>query len=197
MLLPLFATAIDRLDLSGFDLAISSSHAVAKGVRTPAGQLHICYCYSPMRYAWDQRETYLRQVGLQRGIGSWLVRRVLDRIQRWDRASSERVDHFVAISRHIAARIERCNGRPPSIIYPPLTCQLRRGAPSTRAVTTSQFRGSSRAIGSISLSRFSASCQSASSSRLRRARSAGGSRRSPAQTVDFCGGLRIANAKLG
>ena len=118
--LPLFPRAIESLDVSGFDLVISSSHAVAKGVRTHKRQLHICYCYSPIRYAWDLRDQYLRQVGLEHGVRSWLVRRVLDRIQRWDRATSARVDHFVAISRRIADRIERCYGRSSNIIYPPV-----------------------------------------------------------------------------
>ena len=118
--LPLFPRAIESLDVSGFDLVISSSHAIAKGVRTHKNQLHICYCYSPIRYAWDLRDQYLRQVGLEHGARSWLVRRVLNRIQRWDRATSGRVDHFVAISRHIAARIEQCYGRSSSIIYPPV-----------------------------------------------------------------------------
>lgn len=118
--LPLFPHAIESLDVSDFDLVISSSHAVAKGVRTHRGQLHICYCYSPIRYAWDLRDQYLQQVGLEKGIRGWLVGRALDRIQRWDRATSGRVDCFVAISGHIAARIARCYDRSSSIIHPPV-----------------------------------------------------------------------------
>lgn len=130
--LPLFPRAIEGLDVSGFDLVISSSHAVAKGVRTHRRQLHICYCYSPIRYAWDLREQYLCQVGLERGVRSWIVRRVLDRIQRWDRATSARVDHFVAISRRIAARIERCYGRSSTIIYPPVNLPIAPPATQER-----------------------------------------------------------------
>jgi glycosyltransferase involved in cell wall biosynthesis len=118
--LPLFPRAIERFDVSGFDLVISSSHAVAKGVRTGRGQLHICYCYTPMRYAWDLQEQYLRAVGLDRGLRGWVVRRLLARLRRWDRDASARVDHFVAISRHIARRIEQCYGRNSTVIHPPV-----------------------------------------------------------------------------
>lgn len=119
-LLPLFPRAIESLDISGYDLVISSSHAVAKGVRTHRGQLHICYCYTPMRYAWDLRDQYLRQTGLDRGVRGWLVRWTLDRIRAWDRAASERVDHFIAISQHIASRIRRCYDRDSTVIHPPV-----------------------------------------------------------------------------
>ncbi len=118
--LPLFPRAIESLDVSAFDLVVSSSHAVAKGVRTHRGQLHICYCYTPMRYAWDLRDQYLRQSGLDHGLRGRLARRVLDRLQAWDRATSGRVDHFVAISQHIAERIRRCYGRESTVIYPPV-----------------------------------------------------------------------------
>jgi glycosyltransferase involved in cell wall biosynthesis len=118
--LPLFPQAVERLDLSGFDLVLSSSHAVAKGVRTRPSQLHICYCYTPMRYAWDLRESYLAQVGLDRGVAGWFVRRSLAHLRRWDAKSSSRVTHFVAISNYIAQRIQRCYGRTATVIYPPV-----------------------------------------------------------------------------
>jgi glycosyltransferase involved in cell wall biosynthesis len=118
--LPLFPRAVESLDLADFDLVLSSSHAVAKGAPSRPGQLHVCYCYSPMRYAWDLREEYLRQVGLDRGLRGFAVRRALDRLQLWDRASSARVDRFVAISRYIAARIRRCYDRDADVIYPPV-----------------------------------------------------------------------------
>src|SRR5512134_1673303 len=123
--LPLFPRAIESLDVSGFDVVISSSHAVAKGARTTGGQLHVCYCYSPMRYAWDLREQYLGQVGLRGGVRGWLTRRALDRLAAWDARSSGRVDEFVAISRHIAERIERCYGREAGVIYPPVNLPPR------------------------------------------------------------------------
>jgi glycosyltransferase involved in cell wall biosynthesis len=120
-LLPLFPAAIERLDISRFDLVISSSHAVAKGVRTHPRQLHLCYCYTPIRYAWDLREQYLAQVGLAHGIRGALVRRLLDRIREWDRTASSRVQRFVAISEHVARRIERCYDRPAIVVYPPVS----------------------------------------------------------------------------
>ncbi len=102
--LPLFPRAIESIDVSAYDLVVSSSHAVAKGVRTTATQLHICYCYTPMRYAWDLRDQYLRQVGLDRGVNGRVVRRSLARLREWDRVASGRVDHFVTISaRHRGA----------------------------------------------------------------------------------------------
>jgi glycosyltransferase involved in cell wall biosynthesis len=118
-MLPLFPAAIESLDVSAYDLVVSSSHAVAKGVRTHARQMHVCYCYTPMRYAWDLRDAYLEQTGF-RGLRGSVARRVLDRIAAWDKASSTRVDHFVAISRHIAERIRRCYGRESTVIHPPV-----------------------------------------------------------------------------
>jgi glycosyltransferase involved in cell wall biosynthesis len=118
--LPLMPRAIERLDIRGYDLVISSSHAVAKNVRTSGDQLHICYCHTPMRYAWDLRDQYLRESRLDRGVKGLLARRLLDRIRRWDAASSARVNHFVANSRYIADRIKRCYGRDSTVIYPPV-----------------------------------------------------------------------------
>jgi glycosyltransferase involved in cell wall biosynthesis len=118
--LPLFPRAIESLDLSSYELVISSSHAVAKGVMTHRGQVHICYCFTPMRYAWDLREQYLRRMGFDRGLRGMLVRPVLSRLRAWDRAASARVDYFIAISRHIADRIRRCYDRESTVIYPPV-----------------------------------------------------------------------------
>jgi glycosyltransferase involved in cell wall biosynthesis len=119
-MLPLFPAAIESLDVSTYDLVISSSHAVAKGVRAHARQTHVCYCYTPMRYAWDLRDAYLEQTGWARGLRGSVARRVLDSIAAWDKAASDRVDHFVAISRHIAERIRRCYGRESTVIHPPV-----------------------------------------------------------------------------
>jgi glycosyltransferase involved in cell wall biosynthesis len=141
LLLPLFPRAIESLDVAAYDLVISSSHAVAKGVRTHRRQLHICYCYTPMRYAWDLREQYLSQTGLDRGLRSLAANAVLARLRRWDRASSERVDHFVAISAHIAARIRCCYGRDATVIYPPVTVKHRDNTPKRESLylTVSQL----------------------------------------------------------
>ena len=140
--LPLFPRAIEHLDLRDFDLVISNSHAVAKGVRSGPGQLHICYCYTPMRYAWDLQDQYLRQTGLDNGAIGWLARRLLARLRRWDRDSSAGVDHFIAISEHIARRIERCYGRSSLVIYPPLPDAAPLGsrvAPEAYYLTVSRF----------------------------------------------------------
>ena len=121
MLLPLFPRAVESLDVSAYDLVISSSHAVAKGVRTARGQVHVCYCYTPMRYAWDLRDQYLAQTGLDHGLRGFIAKRMLSRLRTWDRAASVRVDHFVAISNYIAERIRRSYGRDSSVIYPPVS----------------------------------------------------------------------------
>jgi glycosyltransferase involved in cell wall biosynthesis len=118
--LPLMPLAIGRFDLSGYDLVISASHAVAKGVRTTSDQLHICYCFTPMRYAWDLQNQYLRDSGLDRGIKGAAVRAILHTIRKWDRAGASRVDHFVTLSHYIAGRIRKAYGRDAEVIYPPV-----------------------------------------------------------------------------
>lgn len=119
-LLPLFPFAIEQFDLNRFDLVISSSSAVAKGVITSPDQLHVCYCHSPMRYAWDLQEQYLKQTGLDSGLRSVFVRYVLYKLRIWDVASSNRVDSFVANSGYIRNRISKTYRREATIIYPPV-----------------------------------------------------------------------------
>ncbi|HXX86226.1 MAG TPA: glycosyltransferase [Casimicrobiaceae bacterium] len=119
-MLPLFPRAIESLDVSGYDIVISSSHAVAKGVRSANSQLHICYCHTPMRYVWDLREQYLGPLGLDSGLRGKLIRRALDRLRDWDRRSSDRVTHFIANSEYIRSRIARCYDRDATVIYPPV-----------------------------------------------------------------------------
>ena len=116
----LMPQAVERFDLSPYELVISSSHAVAKGVRTHSGQLHICLCHSPARYAWDLERQYLAQTGLDRGVLGWLARLQLARFRRWDLRTSARVDRFVAISEYIAQRIRNCYRRDADVIYPPV-----------------------------------------------------------------------------
>ncbi|HEX4882320.1 MAG TPA: glycosyltransferase family 4 protein [Porticoccaceae bacterium] len=118
--LPLMPLAIEQLDLSGFDLIISSSHAVAKGVLTGPDQLHISYIHSPMRYAWDQQHQYLRQHGLERGPLSWLVRWQLHRLRLWDRSTANGIDRMVANSAFIAGRIRKIYRREATVIHPPV-----------------------------------------------------------------------------
>lgn len=117
--LPLMPLAIEQFDLKGFDLILSSSHAVAKGVIPDPSAVHVCYCYSPMRYAWDMQHQYLRQVGAK-GLKGWLMRWQLHRLRLWDFASAQRVDHFIAISFYIQRRIESAYRRSASVIYPPV-----------------------------------------------------------------------------
>ncbi|QUX90649.1 glycosyl transferase family 1 [Marinomonas sp. A3A] len=116
--LPLMPFAIEQLDLTEYDLVISSSHAVAKGVITSPNQLHICYCYSPIRYAWDMKFEYLKESNLTKGFKSLLARYFLHRIRLWDLASSNNVDYFISISRFIKERIYKCYRRDSTIIFP-------------------------------------------------------------------------------
>jgi glycosyltransferase involved in cell wall biosynthesis len=118
--LPLMPLAIEQLDLAGYDVIISSSHAVAKGVITGPDQLHLCYTYSPARYAWDLQRQYLRESGIERGLKSWLIKWALHRFRIWDTASAARVDKFSAISLYIARRVEKFYRRKASVIYPPV-----------------------------------------------------------------------------
>lgn len=115
--LPLMPLAIEQLDVSGYDVVISSSYAVAKGVLTNPDQLHICYCYSPMRYAWDLQFQYLN------GKKAPLARYLLHKIRLWDTRSSLGVDAFSCISHFVARRIEKCYRREAEVIYPPVSIE--------------------------------------------------------------------------
>ena len=128
-LLPLFPRAIESLDVSSYDIVISVSHAVAKGVRTHDRQLHICYCNTPMRYAWDLRDQYLPAYGLAAGIRGALANRMLDRLREWDRRTSARVTHFIANSGFVRERIARCYGRDATVVYPPVDTAFYTPAP--------------------------------------------------------------------
>ncbi len=118
--LQLFPIAIEQFDLRDYDLIISSSSAVAKGIKTNKNQLHICYCHSPMRYAWDLREQYLKDAGLNKGLKGLYTKSVLDKIQKWDLSNSDNVDFFIANSKHIAERIKKIYNRESTVIYPPV-----------------------------------------------------------------------------
>ena len=125
-LLPLMPSAVERLDVPrDVDLVVSFSHAVAKGVRPPPGVPHVCYCFTPMRYAWHRRADYFVAAGRFAHSPIAAVRNmVLDRICQWDRAESDRVTHFVAISRTVARRIAECYGRDCRVIFPPVDTQF-------------------------------------------------------------------------
>jgi glycosyltransferase involved in cell wall biosynthesis len=121
MLLPLMPQAVSGFKLAGYDLIISSSHCVAKGVIPPPGAVHVCYCHTPMRYLWDQRDDYIRRVpALLRPV----LRAQLERLRTWDVVSSARVDHFVANSRLVARRIERYWRREAEVIPPPVDTEF-------------------------------------------------------------------------
>jgi glycosyltransferase involved in cell wall biosynthesis len=115
--LPLMPFAIEQLDVTGYDLVITSSHAVAKGVLTAPGQRHLCYCHSPIRYAWDLQHQYLK------GKKNPLARYLLHKMRVWDVCSSHRVDTFIATCDFIAKRIEKCYRRTSTIIYPPIAVE--------------------------------------------------------------------------
>jgi len=118
--LPLFPLAVEQFDLSEYEMILSSSHAVAKGVLTRPDQLHISYVYSPIRYAWDLHFQYLRESGLDKGFKGWIAKYFLHKIRLWDVSTAHRVDHYIAISHYIARRIEKIYGKKADVIYPPV-----------------------------------------------------------------------------
>ncbi|MFP4095685.1 MAG: glycosyltransferase family 4 protein [Cyclobacteriaceae bacterium] len=118
--LPLMPLAIEQLDVSGYDVVVSNSHAVSKGVITHNNQLHLCYCHSPMRYAWDLYHQYLREAGLTRGIKGFFAKMILHYLRMWDLSTVNRIDHFIANSAYIAARIKKVYQREAAVIYPPV-----------------------------------------------------------------------------
>jgi len=118
--LPLFPLAIEQFDLTKYEVIISSSHAVAKGVLTRPDQLHISYVYSPIRYAWDLYHQYLFESGLNKGLKGKLAKHFLHKIRLWDVATANRVDHYIAISHYIAKRIEKIYDKKADVIYPPV-----------------------------------------------------------------------------
>jgi glycosyltransferase involved in cell wall biosynthesis len=118
--LPLMPLAVEQFDLTAYDLVISSNHAVTKGVITGPNQLHICMCYSPMRYAWDLQHQYLRESGAGRGLKGGAVRWMLHQLRQWDYRTANGVDHFIAISEFIARRIWKVYRRRATVIYPPV-----------------------------------------------------------------------------
>ncbi|MGC9502606.1 glycosyltransferase [Baaleninema sp.] len=121
--LPLLPLAIEQLDLGEYDIVLSSSHAVAKGVLTRSNQMHLCYCHTPMRYAWDLTFDYLRGSRMGRGLPGAVTRLLLHYLRQWDVISANRVDYFAANSQHTARRIWRCYRRRAEVIYPPVNVE--------------------------------------------------------------------------
>lgn len=118
--LPVTSWAVESHDAAAADVIVSSSHAFAKGVLTHAEQLHLSYVYSPMRYAWDLHQQYLRDYRLDSGVKGLLARYMFHRLRAWDRQTANNVDLFVAISRHVQRRIWRTYRRRACVIYPPV-----------------------------------------------------------------------------
>jgi glycosyltransferase involved in cell wall biosynthesis len=117
--LPLFPIAVEQFDFEGFDLVLSTSHCSVKSILHPPGVRHLCYCLTPMRYAWDQFDAYFGpdRVG---PVASAFMRPVMASFARWDRDTSGRVDRYVAISHYVAGRIARYYNRHASVVYPPV-----------------------------------------------------------------------------
>jgi glycosyltransferase involved in cell wall biosynthesis len=124
-LLPLYPRAVERLPVSEHRLLVSSSSAFAHGIRPGPDSTHVCYCYTPFRYAWHDRDRALREVPapLRPALG-----RVLDRVRRWDLEASRRVTHYVAISELVRGRIEDCYGLPATVVHPPV--EVERFSPA-------------------------------------------------------------------
>ena len=118
--LPLMPFAVEQLNVSKADIIITSNHAVSKGVISNSNQLTICYCHSPIRYAWDLYFDYLEQSNLNRGITGLFAKFVLHKIRQWDLSTVNRVDYFIANSNYIARRIKKIYNREATVIHPPV-----------------------------------------------------------------------------
>lgn len=130
-LLPLYPMAIDRIDVGAPDLIISTSHCAAKSVPTPAGTRHLCYCFTPVRYAWDQFDAYFGPARVGRARSA-VMRRLLNRFARWDQRTSVRPDRYLAISQYVARRISRYYNRRSAVVYPPVDTAYFTPAPGPR-----------------------------------------------------------------
>ncbi|HVZ48692.1 MAG TPA: glycosyltransferase, partial [Gemmatimonadaceae bacterium] len=148
--LPLMPMALRGLDVSGFDTVLAISHAVAKAPPVRPGQRLLCLTLSPMRYAWDLREQYLAESGLDHGVRGAVVGAMLDRLRAWDLRTSARVDAYASISQHIAGRVRRNYGRESVVIFPPVDTDFftpgagpdaarAAGVPDAPYVTASRF----------------------------------------------------------
>ncbi|MBE7158978.1 MAG: glycosyltransferase family 4 protein [Rhodospirillales bacterium] len=121
--LPLMACAVEQFDLGKYDLIISSSYAVAKGVLTGPTQLHVCYCHSPMRYAWDLQHQYLRESNITSSYKGLIARIILHYLRIWDGVNQQRVDHFITNSRFVQKRIAKFYRREAAVVYPPVDAE--------------------------------------------------------------------------
>ena len=129
-LLPLMPLAVGWR-LPACDVVVSSSHCVAKSVRPPGGAPHVCYCHTPMRYAWQMRSSYLDAIEA-RGLKARVMEGILAALREWDRRTADRVSHFLANSRTVRDRIRECYGRDSTVIYPPVDTDFFTPAPVPR-----------------------------------------------------------------
>jgi glycosyltransferase involved in cell wall biosynthesis len=129
--LPLFPAAIERFRFDRFDLVVSISHCCAKSIIHPAGVPHLCYCLTPMRYAWDQFDAYFGAARIG-AAGSRLMRPIMSRLAQWDRGTADRVDRYVAISHYVAGRIGRYYNREATVVYPPVDTDFFQPEDSAR-----------------------------------------------------------------
>jgi glycosyltransferase involved in cell wall biosynthesis len=128
--LPLFPTAVETFDLDRYDVVISTSHCAVKSAVVPGRARHLCYCFTPMRYAWDQFDAYFGRERL--GPGATVMRAALGRLARWDAATSSKPHRYLSISQYVAGRIRRYYNRPSAIVHPPVDTEFYRPTGATR-----------------------------------------------------------------
>ena len=145
VLLTLMPRAVESLDVRGCDVLLSSSHAVGKGIIPESRTLHVCYCHTPMRYAWEMEEVYLDDFGVPRMLRPF-VRRQLDKLRRWDLTTAQRVDLFLANSRTTQERIKRIYGRESIVIPPPVEDKFFDVTVRTAAPTSPYFLAVGRMV---------------------------------------------------
>ncbi len=119
---PLYPFAVEQFDFSDYDLILSSSYSVCKGILTNPNQIHISYVYSPVRYAWDLYHQYLKESGFDRGLMSIPIKWMLHYLRNWDAGTANRPDYYIAISKYIAKRIKKIYNKESIVIYPPVDC---------------------------------------------------------------------------
>lgn len=123
LLAPLYPNAISKLDVSKFDVIISSSWMAAKGIQKREGQIHICYCHTPMRFAWGLESTYLEKYGYDKGLKRLLAKLMIRRLRNWDEKSAINVDYFISNSSFVKKRIKEAYHRNSQVIYPPVNTE--------------------------------------------------------------------------
>ncbi|MGH9560841.1 MAG: glycosyltransferase [Terracidiphilus sp.] len=142
-LLPLYPLAVEQLDLTGYDLVLTSDSGPMKGVIVSPSAVHVCYCHSPMRYLWDRYHPCCSEMG---GVTRFVFSMAAHYVRNWDQAAAQRVTHFAASSRYVAARIRQYYGRESTVVYPPVDTASGRlhSAPSEAYLTVSPLTSHKR-----------------------------------------------------